>query len=270
MRTTAIDDVIAITPARRLTLAIGLPLVLAMIIWGALDLVAWTSPVIAASIEATIASPGSSLSIGVDAGSLALGHSQDGRVHVRGTARSGLRPASLRWSRDGSRLVLSLTCPVAVVRRCSFDGTIAVPDRMALQASTRSGSIAASGLTGAASLHTDSGDIRLAGLAGDLEAASHSGAISGTGLRAAHAVADVDSGPISLRFTTAPRQVGATSRSGSIVVSVPRRTYRVSTHTLSGSSTVDVPTDTSSPDAITASTYSGDVRIVASPPSGPE
>ena len=64
-----------------------------------------------------------------------------------------------------------------------------------------------------------------------------------------------------LAFADPPRSVRATSRDGSVQLTLPddRTAYHVTVSTKDGSSDVTVPTDSTAPRRITASTSDGDV-----------
>jgi hypothetical protein len=68
---------------------------------------------------------------------------------------------------------------------------------------------------------------------------------------------------VRLTFADPPRSVRATSRDGSVQLTLPddRTSYHVTVSTRDGSSDVSVPTDPTAPRRITAATSDGDVEI---------
>ena len=90
------DSPLVITRARRVTLALGVPLTLAAIVLVALNLLAWVSPT-STTINTSAPIRGTSLAISADEGNLTLVPSTDNRVHVEWDRLLQLRrsPAAL-------------------------------------------------------------------------------------------------------------------------------------------------------------------------------
>ncbi len=68
----------------------------------------------------------------------------------------------------------------------------------------------------------NSGDINVSGATGDTRLQDTFGNINVTGLAAASVVATNNSGDITLRFATVPRQVNVTDRFGNVTLVLPR------------------------------------------------
>ena len=102
-------------------------------------------------------------------------------------------------------------------------------------------------------------------MGGDLNLGSSSGSVIGVGLLSKVAVANDQSGDITLRFAVEPDRVQVGDQSGDISLIVPRHPYKVSAQADSGTTTVDVPTDPSSHNVISAVDQSGDIRIQPDP-----
>jgi hypothetical protein len=257
------DSPLVITRARRITLAVGVPLILAVIVLVALDLLARVSPT-STTINTVAAIQGTSLAVSADEGNLTLVPSADNRVHVSGTAFSSFAAPRLHWSTSGSAMALGLQC-APLPGSCSLSARIAVPPQVRVTATDRSGSITASGLRGGADLSTNSGNIQVSDVGGDLSLGSNSGSVSGAGLLSKVAVVSNQSGDISLRFAVVPDRVQVEDQSGDISLIVPRRPYKVSAQANSGTTTVDVPTDPLSHQVISAVDDSGDITIQPDP-----
>lgn len=257
------DSPLVITRARRVTLALGVPLTLAAIVLVALNLLAWVSPT-STTINTSAPIRGTSLAISADEGNLTLVPSTDNRVHVSGTAFSSFAAPRLHWSTSGSAIALGLTC-APLPGSCSLRARIAVPPEVRVTAADRSGSIRASGLRAGADLSTSAGDVEVSDVGGDLNLGSSSGSVIGVGLLSKVAVANDQSGDITLRFAVEPDRVQVGDQSGDISLIVPRHPYKVSTQADSGTTTVDVPTDPSSHNVISAVDQSGDIRIQPDP-----
>ena len=83
------------------------------------------------------------------------------------------------------------------------------------------GALTASGLAGSIRLDNNSGDIQAAGVVGNTRIQDSFGAVSVTGLAAADVVASNNSGDISLTFTKVPQQVNVTDSFGNITLVLP-------------------------------------------------
>jgi hypothetical protein len=83
------------------------------------------------------------------------------------------------------------------------------------------GTLSASGLSGSIRLDNNSGDIQAAGVTGDTRLQDSFGAISVTGISAADVVARNNSGDISLTFSKVPQRVNVTDSFGSITLVLP-------------------------------------------------
>ena len=101
----------------------------------------------------------------------------------------------------------------------------------------------------------------LADVSGPLQLSTDNGRVEATRLRSATVTADSDNGRVQLEFAAAPTTVVATSNNGRVEVVVPAdgTAYRVDAQTDSGSETIDVPTDPTSPRTITLRTDNGSV-----------
>jgi len=253
------DSPLVITRGRRLTLALGVPLTLAVIVFVGTNLLSKVSRTTTA-VDTSSAIQGTSLAIAVDEGDLTFVASGDNRVHVSGVALSSFAPARLQVSSSGGATALRLLC-APLPGPCSLSARIVVPRGVRVTADERSGTIAASGLLAGASLSTDSGDIQVRGLGGDLNLTSNSGSVAGVGLSSPVTVVNEHSGDVSLRFAAVPGRVQVDDHSGDISLTVPRQAYQVSAQSNSGSTSVGVTTNPSSRDVISALDDSGDIRI---------
>jgi hypothetical protein len=90
-----------------------------------------------------------------------------------------------------------------------------------LHLSNSFGTLTASGLAGSIRLDNNSGDIQAAGVTGDTRLQDSFGTISVTGLAAADVVATNNSGDISLTFTRVPARVNVTDSFGNITLVLP-------------------------------------------------
>ncbi|MEV0345276.1 DUF4097 family beta strand repeat-containing protein [Nonomuraea sp. NPDC050680] len=110
-------------------------------------------------------------------------------------------------------------------------------------------------------VRSDSGDLTLKGLSGALEATSDSGAVEASGLTGKYVVAKTDSGDMTLTFTGPPDKVTTVTDSGKTVIHVPQRPYRIDARTDSGNKVIRTASDTSAQRSIALSSDSGDMEV---------
>jgi hypothetical protein len=175
-----------------------------------------------------------------------------GSIDVTGGARgtvlvtqqvsySKTAPATTR-NVSGSTLTLGYLCPSQLV--CSVSYTLQVPRGVAVRAGTQAGSVT------------------LTSLAGPVTAQTDAGLITASGLASPTATLKSNAGGIVATFTAAPGSVHASTNIGAITLNVPNSaSYKISTHTYVGSSTITVPKDNASPHVITASSDLGSITI---------
>lgn len=143
---------------------------------------------------------------------------------------------------SGTTLTLSYNCASELV--CGVTYNVLVPRGVAIQAGSSAGSITLISLAGAVSARTDAGLITATDLSSPLVQLSSS------------------AGGIIAAFSAVPGSVRASTHLGSISISVPgAASYKISTHTYVGASTVAVHKNAASPHLITASSDLGSITI---------
>ncbi|MEW9550529.1 DUF4097 family beta strand repeat-containing protein [Nonomuraea sp. NPDC050783] len=195
--------------------------------------------------------PGEVTALRVEADSGAVELVESDRRAVRVTERlvwHKNKPETRHDVRNGT-LDLGFRCPVtfgigAVGTECEVSYRVEVPRGLRVEASTDSGDITLTGLSGEVSARTDSGAIQAGGLAGDRVSAAS------------------DSGDVTLAFTGQPHQVTAKNDSGRTVVRVPAGPYKVVAETDSGEKKVTAATSASAARTIDVSSDSGDLEVV--------
>jgi len=175
-----------------------------------------------------------------------------GSIDVTGSARrtvmvtqqasySKTPPATTR-NVSGSTLTLGYGCPSQLV--CSVSYVLQVPRGVAIRAGTQAGSVT------------------LTTLAGPVTAQTDAGLITADGLTSPTADLKSNAGGIVATFSAAPGSVRASTNIGAITVNVPNSaSYKITTHTYVGSSTITVRKDAASPHVITASSDLGSITI---------
>ncbi len=154
---------------------------------------------------------------------------------------------------DGSMRVINNSGDINV---SSLTGPIQLNDQF--------GTINASRLDGSMRVINNSGDINVSGATGDTRLQDAFGNINVTGLAAASVVATNNSGDITLRFATVPRQVSVTDSFGNVTLVLPAGStaYQVQTHNSFGSTNVSVPRSPAATHVIKVRNNSGDITII--------
>ncbi len=176
------------------------------------------------------------------AGSIDVTGSARGTILVTQQASYSTKPPAATRNVSGSTLTLGYTCPSQLV--CSVSYTLQVPRGVAVRAVTHAGSVTLTSLSGPVTAQTDAGLITADGLASPAaDMKSNAGGIVAT-------------------FTAAPDSVHASTNIGAISLNVPgSASYKISTHTYVGSSTITVRKSDASPHVITASSDLGSITI---------
>lgn len=255
---------IALNPSRRWALAIGLPFVLVAIGFGALNYVSLVAED-SYRVPATTVPGTGEVTLGVGSGDVAVSPSRDRRSEYSGKVYYSLIKPKLHWqpSSDGAVLAGGPNC--FWIGNCGVTLRLSVPPSRAVHASSGSGDVDVSGLTGAVRVGDGSGDVVADNLSGSVRLSDGSGNITGTGLASLRVRASDGSGNVRLSFTKPPEQVRVTDSSGNITVAVPAGVaYYVVAKASSGSTHVDVPQDSRSPRTIYLSDGSGNITVVPS------
>lgn len=268
-----------LTRGRVLALAIGVPLILAVVGLIGLNWVALAGQA-SYPVRLNLALTGGTAGISADSANVTVGQAAGDRLRLTGTARYSLVRSRVTWHRTSSGVSISSGCRFSL-GNCSFSFTATVPAGARTQLSDGSGDMTLHGLTGYVSAGTGSGNIQASGLSGPASLRAGSGditasAFSGTrltlsdgsgnitvgGLSSAYVHATSGSGDIVITFTKIPTSVYASTGSGNVTLILPRGVlYNVNASTDSGNSHVGVRTSSASRYLITAKAGSGDVSV---------
>jgi hypothetical protein len=175
-----------------------------------------------------------------------------GSIDVTGSSRSTVsvsqqvtysgKPPAATHALRGTTLTLSYTCPAELV--CGVSYTVQVPAGVAVSAGTGAGAVT------------------LTSLAGTVTARADAGLITAVDLRSADASFKSNAGGVVATFSVAPRTLTAATNVGPITLTVPGSVgYRLSTHTVVGSSTITVRRSASSAHSISASSDLGSISV---------
>jgi hypothetical protein len=256
---------LALTTGRRWALLLGLPIVVATIADGGFQCVALVGQ--DTYRVAPITAPlGNKVSVGVGNGDITVVPGAGKRAVLTGVVNYSLFRPVVKWEHTATGTFLDgPNC--FWVGNCGAQLTLEVPAGEAAHATSGSGDVSASNLTGALNLNAGSGDITLDHLSGPLVLSAGSGDINGTSISATNVQANDSSGDVDLSFNRVPTDVDIGDGSGDITVAVPANvSYSVVAKASSGSTNIGVPTNPLSHNVIHLSAASGDISIV---PSGP-
>ena len=242
------------TPGRRLTLALSMPVALALIGWGGFSVVAevgtgqyaFNTPLTVTGGTLTVNTPGDELTV------------VPGQVaRLSGTLTYSLVRPDITVSRSG----VSARC-VIPTGQCDGNGTLTVPPSAAsVDVSTAGGDLTLdTGITSNVTLSTDGGDLSASGLTGTARLSSEGGDISAPGIASSDVTASSSGGDITLKFSKVPHDVQVTSDGGDISIVVPHGSYQFDVSTDGGTPSAPA-SDPGASDIISATSSGGDVTI---------
>jgi|tagenome__1003787_1003787.scaffolds.fasta_scaffold20202730_1 hypothetical protein len=164
-----------------------------------------------------------------ESGDLHLAVAPDDALTVTATQRWAYSRPTLRFARDGDRLLIRSGCPTveraASFGVCAVQQTVLVPRGAVVRVSSSSGSISANDL-----------DVK------DLQV-------------------EASSGNVTAGFTVVPERVRVESSAGDLRISLPYQAYRIDAGTSAGSVRVGVISDPRAARLVYAHTSAGDVHI---------
>jgi hypothetical protein len=267
-----------ITPARVLTLAIGVPVILALIAWTGFTLVS----------QAARASFPVSYAMGVQHGQLTVGVNSaditvrqgDGTARLAGTVHYGLFRPSVTSRINAGGNEVNVKCP-GISSNCGLSATLDVPRLTGLTLSSGGGDltvpgvaqtvnltsdggdVSVSGVPGAATVLTGGGDLTAGDMGGTLRFTTDGGDVNGNDLAAPTLSTDSGGGDVNLVFTKVPANLDIISDGGDVNIVVPRgaTAYRISAAADGGDDSVTVPQNPSSSDQINVDSGGGDITI---------
>jgi Putative adhesin len=250
------------TPARWVTLAIGVPLILALIGWTGFSVV---SQSVRGSFTVSYALPvqHGQLTASVESGDLNVRPGRSGTTaHLAGTVDYGLFRPHVTRTTTASGTAVDVNCAALNSGNCGLSAILDVPPLTSLTLSTGGGNLTVPGVAQAVNLTSDGGDVTVSGIPGGTEVSSGGGNLTASGLSgtlkfttdggdingndlAAPTInAGSGGGNVTLVFTTAPRYLDITSDGGDVTVLLPHdgTAYNVSTTPDGGDDNVSVGT----------------------------
>ncbi|SFC67489.1 DUF4097 family beta strand repeat-containing protein [Streptomyces aidingensis] len=127
----------------------------------------------------------------------------------------------ITWSMtDDGRLELKVSCE-GIVTRCDGRHVVTVPEGLTVRASSSNGALEAAGFTGGLDLSSSNGALTVTGSSGPLALEADNGRITASGVDADTVSASSRNGSIHLSLSTAPALVETDSVNGSTTIEVP-------------------------------------------------
>jgi hypothetical protein len=267
------------TPARRAWLAIGVPACLVLVGWAGLNLVALVGQG-QFTVSHDIPASAGRVNVNFSSGSILLQDVAGDQAKLTGTARYSLiRPAfTTRVTAAGTDFGYHCNLPVG---NCYLNATISVPPGTPTSVHTGGGNAAAIGTAGDVTLTSDGGNVsaeRVSGdltlntgggnvsaerVSGDLALNTDGGDITATAITGARVTASTGGGNITVVFTSVPANVRVNTDGGNITIVVPPGSthYNLTEDSAGGTTSASVPTDSSSPNVITATSGGGNISV---------
>ncbi len=242
------------TPARRVALAICVPVVLAAIGWGVFSLIAsagtghysFSMPLAVSGGKLTADFPGSNVTVVPGEG-----------ARLAGTVSYSL--ARPRLTVNGGKVSYPCAVPAG---ECGMTATVTVPpSATSVKVSTGGGALTLTReIIANVTLTTSGSNLTANGLTGTANLDSGSGDISASGITASDMTANSHGGNVRLTFTKTPRHVQITSGSGAVSIVLPHGSYDFRMNADGGG--ISTPaSDPAAHDVITVGSGGGNIKV---------
>ena len=268
------------TPGRWVALAIGVPVALALIGWGAFSLVADIGRA-SFPVNTSIPVQDGHLVASTGGGDITVHQDQarSGKARLTGTVQYSLvRP---RLTITGNDVHLDCRLPTG---NCGLNATLDVPPRTAVNLTSEGGNMQVNGIDsdvtlnsgggdvadlrrrGIANVSTGGGNVTASDLGGILQFSTDGGDVNGNGLFAPRVTTESGGGNVTLVFTRAPANLDITSGGGDITILLPHGSthYAITTTPTAATTAPPVPTSSSSGNTIKVDSGGGNVSIAES------
>ena len=265
------------TPGRRATLAIGVPIALVLIGWSAFSLVASIGQA-SYPVSATFPVQSGRVVASTGGGDITVhqGQASGGTARLTGKVDYSLVRPKFTVSSSG----ISLQCNVPT-GNCGLNATLDVPSHTAVDLNTGGGNMQVSGVQGNVTLESAGGDVGISGIGGTadvlsgggnvtasglggvLDFGTSGGDVDGSGLFSPHVTTDSGGGNVTLVFTAVPDYVKVNSSGGDITIVVPRgsTSYAIKSNASGGDFGKSVPTNDASRHVIQVDSGGGNISI---------
>ena len=208
--------------------------------------------------EYTPAVPVSSLIVNDKVGSVSVSSGSGSGVSVTATIHYSDGTPAITHTISGRALTLGYSgCT-----NCGAAFTVKVPRMANVTVHMQTGDVTVDGIAGDVAVADDIGGVTMTALSGNVSVQDHTGNVSGTGLVGARASFQDHTGNIDVAFTATPDQLSAIAGTGQVSVRVPSGTaYQINASSDVGSVRVSVPHSPTAIHVITASTTTGAVSV---------
>jgi hypothetical protein len=269
------------TPARRLTLAFGVPVVLALIAWTGFNIVTLVGHT-SFGVSYAVPVQGGQVNVGLNGSNVTVSQVPGAAARLTGTVEYTLFRPSLSMSTVAGTDQLNLSCGISV-GNCGMNTALDVPARTAVTLSTgggdasisgfdvpvtmnlQGGNLEASDLKGNLHVDTGGGDVAGSGMAGSLAATTEGGNIAEIAVTAPTVNVESGGGDVTLTFTQVPTNLQITAEGGNITVILPpgAAKYNILTPGTDGgnASYPDSLVSSSSHNVISVNSGGGDISI---------
>ena len=268
------------TPARLLTLAIGVPVILALIGWTGFTLVSQAARA-SFPVSYVMGVQHGQLTVGVNSADITVRQAGGSTARLAGTVKYGLFRPRVTSSITASGNEVNVNCSGISDGNCGLSATLDVPRLTGLTLSSGGGDltvpgvaqtvyltsdggdVTVSGVPGSATVFTGGGDLTAGDLSGTLKFTTDGGDIGGSDLTAPTLNAGSGGGDVALVFTRPPAYLNIISDGGDVNIVLPRgnTAYRIITTADGGDDSVAVPASSSSGNQITVDSGGGDITI---------
>ncbi len=170
-----------LTPARVLTLVIGVPLVLLIIGVAGLSIVAWAAQG-SYRVDQATAAPRGPVSVSISSGDATVQAGPGGRLQETGTVHYYLIRPTISWRHTAAGLHIGGGCLTIPLYPCRVSLHLTIPAGHPASVTDEVGILTADGLHGPVSLRTDVGNVRAIGLDGPTRITGRAGGISVMGM----------------------------------------------------------------------------------------
>ncbi len=274
-------DALRMTPGRRVALAVGVPVTLALIAWSAFSLVAGIGQA-SFPVSASIPFQDGHLVASSGGGDITVHQDQarSSMARLTGTVDYSLVRPRLTISGDGFHLDCRLP-----TGNCGLNATLDVPlDTASVNLASEGGNMQVNGIDSDVTLNSGGGDVAVSGVGGiadvttgggnvtasdltrTLQFTTDGGDVNGTSLSAPRVTTESGGGNVTLAFTGVPVNLNIISDGGDITILLPQGStrYAITYNTDGGDYSPSVPVSSSSRNTIDVQSGGGNVSIAES------
>jgi hypothetical protein len=216
------------TPAQRVILVLGVPLVLTIAAWSGYGILAAAGRS-SYTVTSSTAVSGRQLTMNLGGGDATIqGGAGTGSVRVSGTVgydltRPDIRP-DVNATRGPDGTSVGFSCPPA---NCQLEAAASVPSSTAVSVTGNGGNVSVSSITAPVTASTNGGDVTLNAITGSVDLTTAGGSVMGTALTTQDATVNTDpgfsngGGDVDLMLTSVPKDLEINSAGGNVTIELP-------------------------------------------------